>query len=204
MFVIKNFFYAVAAAFLLGLQSVNPDKDLLRQFVLILQSDNFWTLVKLGTVVLSALEWGFSIPSSASSAFGDLKDLADSLRKVTMKFMPARFEAAGGPDLGPGFAKETDAASHFFQPPTLGVGRAQHTQKVDTLKTDQPFNDNERAAAKTLWNGSATVTIDDLSDLMLRTSGQCMRELVNMGLYPDLAAVAAENTHRHNLRACDR
>ncbi|MCC8455872.1 hypothetical protein LMJ43_37025, partial [Streptomyces rochei] len=65
--IVKNFFYTVGIAFLVGLQSVNPDKDLLRQFVLMLQSDNFWTIVKLGTLVLTALEWIFSAPVSSSS-----------------------------------------------------------------------------------------------------------------------------------------
>lgn len=87
---IKNFFYVVGIAFLFGLQSVNPDKDVLRQFVLILQSDNFWTIVKIGTLVLTALEWAFCGPVSSSSATDDLKGFWGGLKKLAAKFAPAR------------------------------------------------------------------------------------------------------------------
>lgn len=88
--IIKNFFYTVAIAFLLGLQTVNPDKDLLRQFVLILQSDNFWTIVKIGTLALTALEWAFCGPVSSSSATDDIKGFWGALKKLAAKFAPAR------------------------------------------------------------------------------------------------------------------
>ncbi|HGF4014062.1 hypothetical protein [Burkholderia cenocepacia] len=88
--IIKNFFYVVGIAFLFGLQSVNPDKDVPRQFVLILQSNNFWTMVKIGTLVLTALEWAFCGPVSSSSATDDLKGFWVGLKKLAAKFAPAR------------------------------------------------------------------------------------------------------------------
>ncbi|MBN3776166.1 hypothetical protein G3O06_01125 [Burkholderia sp. Ac-20345] len=90
MIIVKNFFYAVGIAFLLGLQAVNADKDLLRQFVLILQSDNFWMIVMLGTLILTALESAFCGPVSSSSATDDLKGFWGVLKKLAAKFAPAR------------------------------------------------------------------------------------------------------------------
>ncbi|PNE59629.1 hypothetical protein A8H39_00325 [Paraburkholderia fungorum] len=201
MFIVRNFFYVVGIAFLFGLQSVNPDNDVLRQFVLILQADNFWTVVKIGTLILCALEWSFSVPVSSTSALDDLKSLWDVLKKVATKFMPTRLGPAGGPDLGAGFPKgQTSEANHSFQPTTQGSPRASRTPAADAQKTDQPFTERETLVAKTLWNDSASFTIDDISDLTLRTSRQCARELVGMGLYPDLAAVNAEVIRRSKVR----
>jgi hypothetical protein len=200
MFIVRNFFYVVGITFLFGLQSVNPDKDLLRQFVLILQTDNFWTVVKIGTVILCALEWSFSTPVSSTSVFDDLKSLSEALKKVAAKLMPTRLEPVGGSDLRPEFAKGTAEPNHFFQPPTQGIGGTDQTPAADARKTDQPFTDRERLVVKRLWSDSTSFTIEDMSDLTLRTSRQCTRELVGMELYPDLAAVIAEDRRRSKLR----
>jgi hypothetical protein len=199
--IIKNFFYTVGISFLLGLQSVNPDKDLLRQFVLMLQSDNFWTIVKLGTVVLTALEWVFSPSVSSSSPTDDLKDFWAALKKLAAKFAPARLETAGGPDLGSRFAQGAIDKGRLIKPVPQRTGQAARTPDADLLKTDQPLNDNERVLAKRMWESSEAVTIDDMSDWFLRSRNQCIQELIGMGLYPDLGAVCAENSRRLSLRA---
>ncbi|CAB3754078.1 hypothetical protein [Paraburkholderia humisilvae] len=187
---VKNFFYAVAIGFLFALQGVNPDKDLLRQFVLILQSDIFWTFVKLGTLLLTAFECAFSGPASSSSVTDDLKDLWAGLKKVAAKYTPARFEAAGGVDLGPGFAEGTGEKSRFISPGHGGNGQSTH-----------PFRDSERAVARRMWEGSEAFTIEDMSDVFFRAPSLCIQELVGMGLYQDIVAVCEENSRRLNLRA---
>lgn len=202
--IIKNFFYTVALAFLLGLQSVNPDKDLLRQFVLILQSDNFWTIVKLGTLVLTALEWAFSAPVSSSSATDDLKDFWGVLKKLAAKFAPARLETAGGPALGSGVAEGARDHGHSIKPAPWGTGRAASTPDTALQKSDQPLKDNERVVARRMWEGTEAFTIDDMSDLFLRTRNLCFQELVTMGLYPDIVSVCVEDKRRRDLLAGNR
>ncbi|CAB3735326.1 hypothetical protein LMG22037_05955 [Paraburkholderia phenoliruptrix] len=199
--IVKNFFYTVGIAFLVGLQSVNPDKDLLRQFVLMLQSDNFWTIVKLGTLVLTALEWIFSAPVSSSSPTDDLKDFWGALKRLASQLAPAGLGTAGGPDLGSGFAQGASDKGRLNEPAPRRTGQAARTPDADLLKTDQPLNDNERTVAKRMWESSEAVTIDDMSDWFLRSRNQCIQELIGMGLYPHLAAVCAEDSRRLNLRA---
>jgi hypothetical protein len=200
MFIVRNFFYAVGIAFLFALQSVNPDKDVLRQFVLMLQLDNFWTVVKIGTVILCALDWSFSTPLSSTSFFEDLMSLPEALKNIAAKLMPTRREPIGGVDLSPEFAKGTAVPKHFLQQPTQGNDGAYPSPAADPRKTDQPFTERERLVMKRLWSDSTSFTIEDMSDLTLRTSRQCTRELVGMDLYPDLAAVIAEDRRRSKLR----
>jgi len=53
----RNFFYAVGLILLVGASTLNQDTVELKQFIALLQSQNFYPLVGIVTAILCGLEW---------------------------------------------------------------------------------------------------------------------------------------------------